>query len=86
MAQDKEFILLEVADNGAGFDVQAVNQAYERRGSLGMVNLRERADLINGHLNIHSAPGRGTRVRVIIPVNQAAADRLQRGLLRQQRQ
>jgi len=37
---------------------------------------------VNGHLNIHSAPGRGTRVRVIIPINDSAADRLQRGLMK----
>ncbi len=81
--KDHEFILLEIADNGVGFDVQAVNETYERRGSLGMVNLRERAELVNGYLNIHSSPGHGTRVRVIIPINEAAADRLQRGLMKQ---
>lgn len=80
--RDREFIALEIADNGVGFDVQAVNETYERRGSLGMVNLRERAELVNGYLNIHSAPGHGTRVRVIIPINDAAADRLQRGLVK----
>lgn len=81
--KDRDFILLEIADNGVGFDVHAVNETYERRGSLGMVNLRERAELVNGYLNIHSSPGRGTRVRVIIPINEAAADRLQRGLMKQ---
>lgn len=68
--------LLEIADNGMGFDVQAVNQAYDKRGSLGMVNLRERTELINGLLNIDSAPGKGTRVQVYIPLTEDAADRL----------
>ncbi len=68
--------LLEIADNGIGFDVQAVDTAYDQRGSLGMVNLRERAELVNGRLNIDSAPGKGTRVQVYIPLTEDAADRL----------
>jgi signal transduction histidine kinase len=80
--QETELILLEIADNGAGFDVQAINKAYERRGSLGMVNLRERTELVNGYLNIVSAIGKGTRVRVYVPLTDEAADRLQRGLFK----
>ena len=68
--------LLEIADDGIGFDVKAVNTAYDQRGSLGMVNLRERAELVNGLLNIDSAPGKGTRVQVYIPLTEDAADRL----------
>ncbi len=76
---DPGLILLEIADNGAGFDVQAVNLAYDKRGSLGMVNLRERTELVNGLLHIDSAPGKGTRVRVFIPLTDEAADRLHHG-------
>ncbi|GAB1469263.1 histidine kinase [Chloroflexota bacterium] len=70
--------LLEIKDNGAGFDVQAMTQNYEKRSSssLGMVNLRERAELVNGVLNIESAPGKGTNVQVYIPLTEEAADRL----------
>lgn len=78
---DTGIVLLEIADNGVGFDIQAVNSAYERRGSLGMVNLRERSELIGAVLNILSAPGKGTRVQVWIPITGEGADRLQRGLL-----
>jgi len=68
--------LLEIEDDGLGFDVAAVNKSYDKRGSLGMVNLRERTELVNGLLNIDSAPGKGTRVQVYIPLNEEAADRL----------
>jgi signal transduction histidine kinase len=68
--------LLEIVDDGVGFDVQAVDKAYDKRGSLGMVNLRERTELVNGLLNIDSAPGKGTRVQVYIPLTEDAADRL----------
>jgi signal transduction histidine kinase len=70
--------LLEIVDNGVGFDVQAMSEAYDKRASssLGMVNLRERAELVNGLLQIDSALGKGTKVRVYIPLTEDAADRL----------
>lgn len=74
---DAEVALLEVADNGKGFDVSAVASNYGQRGSLGMVNLQERSDLVNGVLSIDSEPGKGTRVRVHIPLTEQATDRLQ---------
>jgi signal transduction histidine kinase len=71
-----DILMLEIADNGIGFDLDSVMNSYDRRGSLGMVNLRERADQINGLLNIESAPGKGTRIRIFIPMTPEAADRL----------
>jgi signal transduction histidine kinase len=68
--------LLEIEDDGLGFDVAAVNKSYDKRGSLGMVNLRERTELVNGLLNVDSAPGKGTRIQVYIPLSEEAADSL----------
>ena len=63
-------------DDGVGFDVKAVDKAYDNRGSLGMINLRERTELVNGLLNIDSTPGKGTHIQVYIPLTDEAADRL----------
>lgn len=71
--------LLEIEDDGAGFDVAAVDSAYEKRGSLGMINMKERTELVNGLLRIDSKLGRGTRIRVLIPLTNEEAERLQRG-------
>ncbi len=71
--------LLEIEDDGLGFDVAAVNKSYDKRGSLGMVNLRERTELVNGLLNMDSAPGKGTCVQVYIPLTEEAADQLHHG-------
>jgi signal transduction histidine kinase len=75
---EHSLIVLEIMDNGRGFNVKEVNQNYEKRGSLGMVNLRERTELINGLLHIDSTPGKGTNVQVFIPLTEDAADRLHR--------
>ena len=73
---EKEIALLEIEDDGIGFDVAAVHKSYDKRGSLGMINLRERTELVNGLLNIDSAPSKGTRIQVYIPLSEEAADRL----------
>ena len=73
---DPGLSLLEVRDDGMGFNVNVMNEAYDKRGSLGMINLRERAELVNGLLNVQSQPGKGTIVQVYVPLTEEAADRL----------
>lgn len=77
--KEPEIAWLQIADEGQGFDVEAVTKSYDKRGSLGMVNLRERTELVNGLLHIDSAPGKGTRVNVYIPLSEEAADKLHHG-------
>ena len=63
-----EHAVIEVQDNGLGFDVAAVNAGYDKRGSLGMINMRERAELAEGTLHLESTKGAGTRVQVFVPL------------------
>jgi signal transduction histidine kinase len=79
MAMKGDVILLEIEDDGVGFDVGAVDTGYDQRGSLGMVNMRERTELVNGVFQLDSMVGKGTRVRVWVPLTENAADRLRRG-------
>jgi signal transduction histidine kinase len=66
-------IVFEVQDDGVGFDVSRLDDRYEERGSLGMVNMRERAELIEGVVRVESARGKGTRVTVSVPITPARA-------------
>jgi signal transduction histidine kinase len=68
--RDNSFVA-QVEDDGCGFDVSSVQSRYDERGSLGMINLHERTELLGGKLRIESAPGRGTRITVIVPVKKA---------------
>ena len=52
-----------IADDGRGFEPAHANR---RRGD-GLRNMRERATLLGAKLSIHSAPGRGTTVKVQLP-------------------
>jgi len=55
-------LLVGIQDDGQGFDMQKLNAEYDQRGSLGMVNMRERAEALGGKLAIRSLPGQGTTV------------------------
>ena len=72
----EDIVLLEIRDDGVGFNIGAVDSGYENRGSLGMVNMRERTELINGVLELESEEGKGTRVRVWIPMTEDAAEKI----------
>lgn len=68
--QEENLFVAVIQDDGVGFDVQEVNSDYSSRGSLGMVNMRERAERIDGSLRLESAPGRGTTVTLVVPLNK----------------
>jgi signal transduction histidine kinase len=53
---------LRIADNGAGFDPQALD-----RTGLGLVSMRERARALGGEVGIRSRPGAGCEVEVTLP-------------------
>ena len=57
-------ILVEVSDDGRGFEVPEEPGDLLRLGKLGLTGLAERAQLLGGSLKINSAPGKGTRVSV----------------------
>ena len=59
-------LLLAVSDNGVGFDPADPGTS----ASLGLVSMRERARLVNGTLDIESAPGQGTTVIAWVPVEE----------------
>jgi PAS domain S-box-containing protein len=57
-------LLLAVRDDGVGFDQGSPKQGR----SLGLASMRERLRLVNGTLEIDSAPGRGTAIIAWVPV------------------
>ncbi len=69
---DADTLVVEVQDDGVGFNIGSVDANYDRRGSLGMVNMRERVEMIGGAVNIDTAEGRGTRITVYVPLLAAA--------------
>lgn len=56
-------ITLQIRDNGKGFDAAAAPTTH----SLGLFGMKERARRVGGAMEISSAPGKGTELRVAIP-------------------
>ena len=57
-------VQLEVSDNGIGFDMPKSPTDFAPGGHFGLLGIRERADLIGARLELESAPGNGTRLKV----------------------
>ena len=55
-------LTLVIADDGVGFDVDAVSAK-----GLGLISMRERLEPLAGTLEIHSRPGAGTRLNIFVP-------------------
>jgi len=62
------YFVTEVEDDGKGFLVDVESEAAAQRGSLGLINLRERAELVEGQLTIESQPGQGTKISLVVPL------------------
>lgn len=60
---DGDMLSMVIADQGSGFDPQAVRTAR----SIGLTGMAERATLLGGELTIESAAGVGTRVTAVVP-------------------
>ncbi len=59
--------VLHVTDDGMGFDLV---KAARHKKSVGLLSMRERAELIGGTLQIQSTPGKGTAVTLLLPVEK----------------
>jgi len=67
MSCDDRNLLIEIRDDGTGFDPQ---EAIGRSGHYGLLGLRERARLYGGSLTIESSPGNGTTVALKLPLSK----------------
>lgn len=77
--KQEDVVLVNISDNGVGFNTtEAEKKAMERGGHLGMINLRERAEMVGGTLRMESASGKGTSITVVVPIkdNQGSSTTL----------
>ncbi len=69
--RDGDFARITIQDDGRGFKI---DRAMEKSLHFGLQIMRERAEGVCGKLKVESAPGRGTKVIVYIPVEQRSYD------------
>ena len=60
-------VAIVILDDGEGFDVGATEARLGRSGGLGLITMRQRAEIEGGHLDVRSLVGQGTEVRATVP-------------------
>ncbi|HWR13518.1 MAG TPA: ATP-binding protein [Terriglobales bacterium] len=68
VTKESEKVLVEIKDNGKGFDVR-----MKTRTGLGLIGMKERVESLGGELSILSSTGTGTAVSLHIPVSTGVA-------------
>ena len=64
LAQNQDACCVDLRDNGVGFDKSSVAGS----GGFGLKGMRERIEKVGGHLAIETAPGKGTRISIEVPL------------------
>src|SRR5919197_3113897 len=71
LAIGPDALTMTIADNGIGFDVDAVSTNPEKWDHFGLRGFMERARLIGGTATVESKKGHGTRVEIRVPLERA---------------
>jgi signal transduction histidine kinase len=67
LSAGEDRLLIEIEDDGVGFEPGSVVEPAAGGRGLGLLGLRERVELLGGTCEVESAPGHGTRVLVSVP-------------------
>jgi two-component system sensor histidine kinase DegS len=70
LSLEQETVVLEIQDNGKGFEIPYHWVEFARQGHLGLVGMQERAEAVGGHVRLVSRPGEGTAVIVSVPLQE----------------
>ena len=73
VAQQDARLIVDIRDDGKGFEVTRLVVLEAQDGHLGLLNMRERAEMVGGELAIRSQLGWGTRVTLSIPLSPEQA-------------
>jgi two-component system sensor histidine kinase UhpB len=68
LQMENDHVTLQVTDNGRGFDVEKSQGEAVTRKQLGLLGMQERASMVNGTVKVESRPGKGTTLRVYVPL------------------
>ena len=74
---------MTVSDQGQGFSPDILDSYTEPRG-FGLLSIRERARYIGGNLVVESAPGKGSRFALTVPISKDRVDQVERPAVDQQ--
>ena len=79
LKEETNRVYARITDDGQGFDYEALLKTPGQERGLGLAGMNERAVLLDGTLNIHSTPERGTIIEVSIPLPSVSTLQPQKG-------
>lgn len=65
LSNNENKLLLEVTDNGKGFNKESTGRG------LGLIGMRERVESLNGNLHLNSEPGKGVSIVISVPLSSS---------------
>jgi signal transduction histidine kinase len=69
LRNEADTLAITVTDAGCGFNPEEPSTRKARKGGYGLFNLRLKTEYLGGHLECDTAPGKGTCVTIIIPMD-----------------
>lgn len=63
----KDSLILNIEDDGRGFELQKARNPKNKKRGMGLLNIKERVEILDGNFRIESQRGRGTKITVSIP-------------------
>ncbi|QHT63458.1 histidine kinase [Paenibacillus lycopersici] len=69
MTYQVQMVKIVVKDNGAGFHTNQLESKVKNSNHFGLIGMRERAELLEGRMEIESAINEGTKITIHIPIN-----------------
>jgi signal transduction histidine kinase len=66
---DLEYAIVDISDDGLGFDLSEALSDKGAKSSIGLITMKERAEMLGGKMQVETAPGDGTRIFVKLPVS-----------------
>ncbi|WP_010499451.1 sensor histidine kinase [Paenibacillus elgii] len=70
----QQMIKITVSDNGVGFSTDNIDKKIAHGSHYGLMGMRERVELLEGRMDIESAPGAGTKLSMVIPIKSESKE------------
>jgi two-component system NarL family sensor kinase len=68
ITRDGNQVRVDVEDDGVGFDIAEIGPSIDTTGRFGLFSIRMRLEPLDGHMEVESKPGHGTRVTLVAPL------------------
>ncbi len=70
LSRSNDHFQIKIEDDGVGFDISKLHSSSKKRNRFGLLSVRERLSHFDGSFDIQSDPGKGTKVKLLVPLER----------------